>query len=51
MLPSTSVESFDKWRNARTEEIIREVHSYSEDDAQPIIDLIPNISPQVYFER
>ena len=50
MLPFTSVPSFEKWKAACVEEIIRAVETYSKDDAQPLVNLIPNLAPQIYFE-
>lgn len=51
MLPSTSASSFDIWRDARIEEVINAVQSYSEDDAQSILDLITKLPSHTYFER
>lgn len=51
MLPTTSTAAFDEWKTARIEEIIRAVQSYSHDDAESIVNLVPTVAPPVYFER
>ncbi|KAF2865412.1 hypothetical protein BDV95DRAFT_612563 [Massariosphaeria phaeospora] len=49
-LPPSLVTSFTQWSKTRLEESLRCVTSYSREDVEPLLVLIPSITPQTYFE-
>ncbi|KZM18478.1 uncharacterized protein EKO05_0007675 [Ascochyta rabiei] len=50
VLPFDGAVAFHQWRTAHLEDTVRNVQSASLDDAQSVLDLIPHISRETYFE-
>ncbi|KAJ4364668.1 hypothetical protein N0V83_009265 [Neocucurbitaria cava] len=48
-LPPTCVVAFNKWKSAQLKELLQTVKSYSREDAEPLLELMPNIVPETYF--
>jgi hypothetical protein len=49
-LPPDNVSSFEDWKKARMHHIIQSITVHSKDDAEALVNLIPKIAPQTYFE-
>lgn len=49
ILPPTCVVAFNKWKSAQLNELLQAVNSYSREDAEPLLELIPVIVPETYF--
>ena len=50
-LPPDKVPSFEDWKKASIHHIIESITSHSKNDAEALVNLIPRIAPQTYFER
>jgi hypothetical protein len=50
LLPASAITSFHDWKQKQNDAVLQAVTSFSIEDAEPLVELIPTLPPETYFD-